>query len=661
MPLLRDLSTITSAYVAAHASNPVDWWAWGDDAFAEARRRDVPIFLSVGYAACHWCHVMAHESFEDPAIAALLRDGFVAVKVDREERPDVDQVYMAATQLISGHGGWPMSVFLLPDGRPFTGGTYYPPADRPGLVGFPHLLMAIAQAWTTRRDDVEEQATSIQRALTREIRFSDFLSPRTDQLDLLSIDQQLAAELVQRVDENGGHGAPRFPRPSYVQALLRTGEVASAERILAAMARNGLYDHIEGGFARYSVDATWHVPHFEQMLSDQALLAQCYYDAARSTGTSDWRTVGDATLAHVLRVFRVPDGFASSLDADAGGHEGAHVTWTPDEVENALRTNGCVELLQPSLTRWRIASPGQFEGRSIPRLAIREPFATPPMLAAAHTALRQARAERPQPQRDEKVILEWNAMLASALFASDRPEWHSEARHLLLELRTSHRHNDQWWRTAQRSTLATCADIAWYLTACVDAFSATGDDVWTAYATEASRYLMTHFWDGELPTVHNPNVGGGFFANSDDVSDLFTRPKELFDGATPSSHAIATRAMARLAIVTGDEAARAIALRLTDLAHELLATHPMAVIDTVAAAHCAVRGIAIVVPGDANELTAYARANCPPLAVVVSGTGSSPLLRDRSPGWAYVCEGGQCLLPVATVAELAAVLKDWNA
>jgi hypothetical protein len=280
------LAGASSAYLRQHAENPVDWWTWDQAALDEAARLDRPIFLSIGYAACHWCHVMAHESFEDPAVAAILNEHFVAIKVDREERPDVDALYMAATQLVSGHGGWPMSVFLVPDGRPFMAGTYYPPVERHGQASFTTLLNAMSEAWTNRRDVVEHQAKELSSAIEREVSFIDHLAPYVETLDLVTVRARLRDELVDRFDADGGFGdAPKFPRPSYVEALLAFDDPRARFAVgqtLDAMSRRGLYDHLRGGFARYSVDAQWHVPHFEKMLSDQALLARTYLRAAKA-------------------------------------------------------------------------------------------------------------------------------------------------------------------------------------------------------------------------------------------------------------------------------------------------------------------------------------------------------------------------------------------
>jgi len=657
------LGASSSAYLRQHASNPVDWWPWGHEALAEAAARDQPIFLSVGYAACHWCHVMAHESFEDPTIAQLLNDSFIAIKVDREERPDVDALYMAATQLMNGHGGWPMSVFLLPDGRPFMAGTYYPPQDRPGQTGFPRLLRALADAWSTQRDAVYTQASELQQAVEREISFIDHLTPHEKPLNLRLVRQTLRDELVSRVDRDGGFGsAPKFPRPSYVQALLEFNDedtVAATVRTLDAMSRRGIYDHLRGGFARYSVDNEWHVPHFEKMLSDQALLAKAYLLAARvHSSHREWRDVALDALRFVVTDLRVESGYASSLDADAGGVEGAHVTWSVSEVESALNDAGRIEDLARVLSRWQIISPGLFEGRSIPRLGEGEPFVLPHELREARDALLRARRMRVQPGRDDKVILEWNAMFASACLASGDEQLVELALDLLRSLRVTHFSERTWWRTEQQEAHASASDLAWLCDAQVDAFELTGDDQWLTAAREQAQYLLDHYWDGERPTSQVPHRGGGIFSLSDLVTDLPARPKEIFDGATPSNHAVACRAFARLALINDDTNLHSAAQRLVELGATLLASSPSAVPDLVAAAGFAVDGIEIVIPGEPNKLSDHVRLLPMTRSVLITGSGSSPLLRDRTEGMAYVCRAGACQLPVNTIAQLDEQLDD---
>ncbi len=660
MPLLRDVKDqLGSSYLLEHADNPVRWRTWGEDALAEARRLDRPIFLSVGYAACHWCHVMAHESFEDEELASLLNEGFIPVKVDREERPDVDALYMAATQLISGHGGWPMSVFTLPDGRPFMAGTYYPPVDRGGQVGFGRLLRALRDGWTNQRAAVEAQADELTNALAREVRFVDQLAPETARLDLAEIRRRLRDELVDKVDADGGFGgAPKFPRPSFVEALLDFDDLDSRRAVsltLEAMARRGLYDHFGGGFARYSVDGSWHVPHFEKMLSDQALLARCYLRAALVRDRSEWRAVALDTLAFVERDLRVSEGYAASLDADAGGVEGSHVTWTPAEVATALRSSGRDADLNPVLARWRLDDTS-FEGRSIPQLGDGEPFETPPRLAAAFDALIAQRARRVPPLRDEKVILEWNAMLATAFLRSDDPPFVARGFELTDGLFVTHFAEATWWRTQHRRAVATAADVAWLMEATLDAFELSGEERWLERADALARYLLEHYWDGPPPDARHPHQGAGIFTQSDTVHDLALRPKEIFDGATPSAHAVSTRSLARLALCRGDDDLLAVAQRLVDLAGSLLLKHPSAVVDLLDGAGFALEGVEVVVPGAPGALAARVRSRAMPRTVLVTGAGASPLLVGRREGLAYVCRGGVCDLPAHDVAQLDAQL-----
>ena len=662
MPRLRDVKEqLGSPYLRDHADNPVDWWAWGEDALEEARSRDRPIFLSVGYAACHWCHVMAHESFEDRETAELLNEHFVPIKVDREERPDVDALYMTATQLSSGHGGWPMSVFMLPDGRPFFTGTYFPPNDRPNQVGFPRLLRALANAWEVQRPAVIEQAAELGDALVREVAFVDHLVAHEGDLDLDAARGKLRDELVDTLDPDGGFsGAPKFPHPGLLDALIDADDTAAhaVALTLDAMARRGLYDHIGGGFARYCVDSRWHVPHFEKMLIDQALLARTYAHAARRYKRDDWRDVAVSTLSFVIDELAVPDGYAASLDADAAGVEGGHVTWTPQEVSDALRAAGRAGDLTRVLARWTITEAGDLEGRSVPRLGAHEPFLAPSDFADALAALRAARARRTQPARDDKVILEWNAQFASACLGLRDATFDAVALDLLERLGATHASGDVLYRTQHRNVHATLADVAALADAQLDAFESTGDDVWLRRARSTANYLLAHYWDGEVPTAQNPQRGGGVFSSSDLATDLLTRPKEIFDGAGPSGHATATRALARLALVDADPDRLAVAGRLVSLGATLISQHPRAVADLVGAARFALDGVEVVVPGPPNDLLEHVRLSVVPRSVVITGSNSSPLLAGRDSGAAYVCRGGACLMPARSVAELSAQLEE---
>ena len=664
MPLLRESKEeIGSPYLRQHADNPVDWWSWGPDALARAVQLDRPIFLSVGYASCHWCHVMAHESFENQEVARQLNEWFVAIKVDREERPDVDALYMAATQTLSGHGGWPMSVFLTPQALPFMAGTYYPPEDRQGQVGFKRLLAAMHDAWTTQRSLVEEQAVQLSEASAREVSFVDHLALDNPQLDLRAATRKLREQLLARFDEDGGFGdAPKFPRPSFIEALVDEEDGSSThcvERTLEAMSRGGIYDHLRGGFARYSVDAQWHVPHFEKMLSDQALLARAYLRAYRARPERlEWREVALDCLRFVVRDLGVEGGFASSLDADANGVEGSHVTWTTEEVESALFAEGLREHVEEVLARYCISTPGLFEGRSIPRLGDGEPFVTPAPLEASLKALRTARARRPQPARDEKIILEWNAMLVSALLLSGESDLVRIALDLLANLARTHLRDGVWWRTDRLQAFATASDVGWLLDANVDAFEATGRHMYLEQADALASYLLEHFWDGEVPTAGTPHQGRGLFCSCDLATDLPIRPKEIFDGATPSAHAVGTRALARLALCSGDDSWLFVAERLVDLGAPLLEQHPSAVVDLVLAGAYVTRGVEVVVPGEPNDLSEHVRSLSMSNAVLVTGDGPSPLFEGRHSGYAYVCRRGVCQLPASTVEELEQRLDE---
>ena len=659
------LASSSSAYLRQHADNPVDWWEWSDAAFDEARRRDVPIFLSIGYAACHWCHVMAHESFEDPVVATFLNENFVSIKVDREERPDVDAVYMAATQAVSGHGGWPMSVFLLPDGRPFMAGTYYPPVDRHGSPGFQRLLTALHDGWTAQRSLIEEQADQIDGAIRHEITVMDRLTPRI--ADPADARHTLAERLLASAHPDGGFsGAPKFPRPSYVEALLGeltiSGATEAVTTTLDAMSRRGLYDHLEGGFARYSVDAQWHVPHFEQMLSDQALLATTYLSADRAFGSgTPWRNVAFRTLDAMTTRLWTGSGFASSLDADAGGHEGLHVTWTLDEIRDTLEAKGLGNLYLPIVQRYRFDSSPEFEGRLIPTLADGEPFTAPLSLEPALEALRERRRSRPQPGRDDKIVLEWNAMAIVALIASDDERYKTWAITTWRILRDSHFHHEQWWRTQSRTARATALDIGWAIVATTSLYQATGDDSYFDEAHNLARYALDHYWDGDIPSSQHPDCGGGFFTTHEAVTDLSWRPKDLLDGAVPSAHSVMTRAFATIAALTSDERATAIAARLVALAGNVASEHPTAVPDFVNALGLVSAPRQIVMPGTPPEWSHLVRSSFVRDAVFVIGTGRSPLLAHRESDHVYLCEAGTCHLPARNESELAEQLRTLGA
>jgi uncharacterized protein YyaL (SSP411 family) len=654
---LNRLRDAHSAYLRQHAENPVDWWEWSPEAFEEARRRDVPIFLSVGYAACHWCHVMAHESFENEEIAAYVNQHFVAIKVDREERPDVDSIYMSATQAVSGHGGWPMSVFLQPDGRAFMAGTYYPPVDRQGHPGFLRLLQAMHDGWENQRPLINRQTEEIARAVEQELSVLDRLQPATSSSLQEGLDV-LESNLIAACDQFGGFSrAPKFPRPSYIAALLDRLHHEPVKAVvtltLDAMSRRGLYDHLRGGFARYSVDAQWHVPHFEKMLSDQALLALVYLRADRAMGGgTPWRAVALDTLEFVRNDLRLPRGFASSLDADSNGEEGAHTTWTPEEVAAALDAAGLHDLIEATLYRYELHGDATFEGRYIPQLAPGVPFATPTEFVPVRAALSAVRAQRPQPGRDEKVILEWNAMTAVALFETFEPTLVTDALQLLDDLTASHHVEGVWYRTDGRTSHATAADLAWFATALTSAFEATAEDGFLDRSKAVAEYLLEHHWEGDIPSPVSPHAGSGILSSSKSQSDLPWRARDVFDGATPSGYATATMAFARLAKLTGEERFLVIAERLIGLARPLITEHPTAVPDLLEAALFHEQGLEVVIPGPPGQLLEEARRMFIPHGILVHGGGNSPLLQSRTVGLAYVCRDNSCQTPVDSPVEL---------
>ena len=664
------LATETSPYLRQHAQNPVDWYPWGREALERAAAEDKPIFLSIGYASCHWCHVMAHESFEDPQTAAELGRGFVAVKVDREERPDLDAVYMAAVQAISGSGGWPMSVFCTPDGRPFFAGTYFPSTDRQGMPSFRRVLAALQEAWRDRRDEVEQQADALAGAVTRDVRMADRLTAAPDG-GVPSFDavlDTLVGELDGRFDpEWGGFGAaPKFPRPGLVELCLRhhrrTGLGASqamATTTLHAMAAGGIYDHLAGGFARYATDRRWLVPHFEKMLTDQALLARGYLHGWQSTGRAAYRQVATETLDYVLSDLSGPGGgLFSSVDADADGVEGGHATFTADQVSVALGDAGRPDLEELARSWYGVTDTGNWEGTNVLHRPLGAPLARPDDVETARAALLAARRRRPQPALDDKVLTEWNAMtaatLAQAAAAIGRPDWAQAAEGVLefcfAELR---RPDGRWlrsWQGGQARHLAFAADYAWVVEACTRMGELTGAIRWTERATEVADGLLGLFWDGE--------GAGGLFTTGHDGEGLVVRPKDLLDGAVPSANSVAGQALLRLGALTGADTYREHGERILAVAAPVLAEHPLAVADLVGA--LAQRdGAEVVVAGERPDLLAEIRGRWLPAAVLAWGErGDSPLWQGRENGMAYVCRGFTCHSPARDTGTLAAQLDD---
>jgi uncharacterized protein YyaL (SSP411 family) len=653
------LADETSPYLQQHKDNPVDWHPWGDEAFDRARTEDKPVLLSVGYSACHWCHVMAHESFEDDDTATLMNHLFVNVKVDREERPDVDAVYMDAVQAMTGHGGWPMTVFLTPDRRPFYGGTYYPPEPRHGMPSFREVCRAVDDAWRTRRDDLLGQADKLTAALDRALSASRDTSGEAVDRDVL--EGAIRALGTQFDSRWGGFGsAPKFPHETGIELLLRASARGDRPQLLEpalvtldAMASGGIYDHLGGGFARYSVDDRWLVPHFEKMLYNQALLGRCYLHAWQITGESRFRQVLDETIAYVLRDLRHPEGgFYSAEDADSEGEEGKFYVWSLDEVRALLGEDALVVE-----EHWGVTARGNFEGANILHLPERGALVRDDRLERARGVLFEAREKRVRPGLDDKVLTEWNALflatLAEAAAATGTREWLDAAiaggEFLLARMQ---RDDGRWLRSfnaGRARHLAYAADYA----ALIDAFTrlgeATGRKRWVEAARETADAMLHLFWDGE---------GGGLFTTGNDAERLITRAKDVLDNATPAANSLAAVALLRLGALVGEPRYDARARVIIALVAGPLAQHPTAFAHLLAAVDMATTTITeIAVTGDRPDLVRAVQTQYLPNAVLAWGEPyTSPLFEGRDDGLAYVCENYACKQPANDADSLRAQL-----
>ena len=686
---MNHLADETSPYLRQHADNPVEWFPWGDEALRRARDEDKPIFLSIGYASCHWCHVMAHESFEDPATAADLARWFISVKVDREERPDIDTVYMAATQALTGSGGWPMSVFCTPDGRPFYAGTYFPPQERHGMPSFRRVVQSLGEAWVNERAQVLAQADALVGAVRKELRLAEAMSEAPAEgpgagasaagtagsligaaaptgIDADALVGQVVAGLSAGFDpEWGGFGpAPKFPRPTLVELCLRRAGHGGPDaeharhmalRTLDAMAAGGIYDHLVGGFCRYSTDERWLVPHFEKMLTDQALLSRAYLHAWQATGHADYLRVVTETLDFVLRDLSTPEGaLYSSFDADAGGVEGAHATFTLDELRQLLPA----ALVGPAAEWYGITERGNWEGRSIPVRSVRAPLERPPDVEEARSILAAARAQRVQPARDEKVLTEWNAMAAATLAevasATGMARYGQRAEEICEFLWASMYSGGRLmrsWQGGRARHLAVAADHAWLVEACIRLSEWTGRALWRERALGVSAQLLDLFWD---------EASGGFFTTGSDAEALVVRPKEFVDGAVPATNSIAVTALLRANAFADDARLDEAVDRTIALARALLDRHAAALADLVAALPMWTGRHEIVVTGNRPDLVAEVRRRWLPAAVLAWGQpDAGPLFEGRpaEPGLAYVCQARSCRTPAADVETLAGQLE----
>ena len=658
------LAQETSPYLLQHKDNPVDWYPWTDEALEEARKRGVPVLLSVGYAACHWCHVMEHESFEDPTVAEIMNDNFVCIKVDREERPDIDSVYMDAVQAMTGHGGWPMTVFLTPDGVPFYGGTYYPPDDRHGLPSFTRLLQAITEAWKERRREIEAQGHQLVEHIGAMGRLSPSTDPVTDGL-LLDALRQLRAAFD---STHGGFGrAPKFPQPMTLELLLRLGRrgheeaYAMAFKTLDAMAAGGMFDQLAGGFARYSVDREWVVPHFEKMLYDNGQLLRLYARANLISSNPRYERVAEMTAEWLLREMRDPGGgFWSSLDADSEGEEGKFYVWSLDEVREVTGSDA-----QAAIEHWGFTEEGNFEGKNIPVYA-RDPDSVA-AVERARRALLARRAERVRPGTDTKVLASWNGLAASGLAAAGaalkRREWIDAAAEAMTFVLTTLQKDGRLMRSyrlresgdASVNHLGCCDDYAFVLEACLALYEATFDLQWL----DEARWIA----DEAIRLFVDP-VAGGFYTTGSDAEALVVRPKDLFDNAIPSANSVMALELQRLSLFTSDRSYETHALNAIRLVRDAAAKSPtgfghlLSAIDFYTS-----EPLEIVLVGEAMApLVEAVQSVFIPNKVLVGARSVGAADAERVPllvgreatngATAYVCRSGTCKLPVRTPEAL---------
>jgi len=648
----------TSPYLRQHTENPVDWFPWGSEAFTAASELDRPILLSVGYSACHWCHVMAHESFENAEIAAQMNDGFVNVKVDREERPDVDAIYMDAVTSLTGRGGWPMTVFCTPDGRPFHAGTYWPDTPRGGMASFPQVLSAIVKAWAEDRQDLDGMADRLTATMARQAEMEPAAAPPGPETLAGASDQMLAVH----DDEWGGFGgAPKFPQAMNLEALLRniahTGNPEPTRVLtttLDAMASGGMYDHLGGGFSRYSVDRYWLVPHFEKMLYDNALLSRAYLHGWQVLGHDRWRQVASECIEYVLRDLRHPDGgFLSAEDADSEGVEGRFHVWSEAEVREV-----CGSDADAAIAWYGVTGAGNFEGASILHRPVRGDLLRPDDVERARQALFARREARVRPGLDDKVLTEWNglmlATLADAAMATGKSDWLEPARaNGDFLCRVLQRPDGRWLRSWQADGgarhLGYAADHAAMIDGLTRLGEATGEIRWTEAAVSTAEVLLALFSDLD---------NGGFHTTGSDAEALVMRPKDLMDNAQPSANSLAAVALLRLGALVGEKRYTEAAEGVLRLLGDRVTGHPTAFGHLLGAVDLFHSGITeVVIPGVRPDLVEVVQRAYLPNVVLASGErGDGPLWEGREDGLAYVCRNYTCLAPVDSVEALRETL-----
>jgi uncharacterized protein YyaL (SSP411 family) len=643
------LADETSPYLLQHKDNPVEWYPWGDEALERSTREERPLLVSIGYSACHWCHVMAHESFEDPEVAAAMNDRFVCVKVDREERPDIDAICMEACQAITGRGGWPLNAFLTPEQQPFYAGTYFPPEPRHGMPSWPMVLDAVADAWEKRREEITTQAAQLRHALAATAR----LEPSAEPIRAELLDNSVSGLGATFDGQHGGWGgAPKFPQASTIEFLLARGEHEMSIQTLAAMASGGIYDQVGGGFARYAVDQTWTVPHFEKMLYDNALLARAYLHGWQVSGEARFEQVCSEILDWALNEMRGAEGgFYSALDADSEGVEGKFYVWTDDELRDVLG-----EYYDEATAYF---APAPFEPGTYV-LEARGPV--PERLPEIRRRLYEARSERVRPGLDDKRLTAWNALMVSALAEAgavlERDEYVQAAvqcaSFILDQMRGPDGRLLRTWKDGQARLDAYLEDHAFLLEALITLYETTFEPRFYREATAVASAIIERFEDPER---------GGFFTTASDHEPLAVRRKDLEDSPIPSGNAAAAFGLLRLSLLSGDGSYERHALGVLRLLALLAARHPTAfghLLQAIDFYLAPVREIAIVGPaGQAGALVRAVRSAYHPHLVVAAGA-DVPLLDGREPvegqAAAYVCEHFVCQAPVTSPEELVAAL-----